>query len=102
MIKKKDLQRELRDNKKIIECASCFGVTGDKTRLRICYLLCHYPEVSVGEIAETIGSPISTVSRSLKKLKQVKVVSRRREAKTVFYSLEDNGFVSLLKKQLLA
>jgi len=97
-----DIRRALHDNKKIEECALQFGITGDKTRLKICYLLCHYPELSVGEIAETIDSPISTVSRSLKKLKKVKVVSRRREAKTVFYSLEDNRFVDLLKNQLLA
>jgi len=102
MIDKKTLQKELKDNKKISDCVLCFGVTGDRTRLKICYLLCHYPELSVTEIAETIGSPVSTISRSLKKLKKVNVVSRRREAKTVLYSLEDNIFVSLLKSQLLA
>ena len=102
MIKVKNLQRKLEENKRIEQCALQFGITGDKTRLKICYLLCHYPELSVSEIAITIGSPISTVSRSLKKLKKVGVVSKRKEAKTVLYSLEDNRFVDLLKNQLLA
>ena len=100
MKSKKSLQKELQDNKKIEECALKFGITGDETRLKICYLLCHYSELSVSEIAETIGSPISTVSRSLKRLKEAGVVSKRRQAKTVFYSFEENDFVSLLKKQL--
>jgi len=102
MTVKKGLQKELRDNKNIEQCASCFGVTGDRTRLKICYLLCHHSELSVSQIADTLGSPVSTVSRSLKKLKKVNVVSRRCESNNVFYSLEDNSFVSLLKSQLLA
>lgn len=101
MRSKKELQKELRDNKKIEECALCFGVTGDKTRLKICYLLCHYPELSVTEIAETINAPVSTVSRSLRGLKKAGVVSRRKQAKMAYYSLEENDFVGMLKKMLL-
>lgn len=102
MKSKKELQKELLDNKKIEECALCFGVTGDKTRLKICYLLCHYPELTVSEIAETINTPISTVSRSLKGLKEAGVVSRRRQAKMAYYSLNQNDFVLMLRKMLLA
>lgn len=101
MRSKKELQKELRDNKKIEECALCFGVTGDKTRLKICYLLCHHPELSVSQIAELLESPISTVSHSLKKLKEAGVVATRRESKNIFYFLRDNNFVALLKNQLV-
>ncbi len=97
----KRLQKELEDNKRIEECAMQFGVTGDKTRLKICYLLCHHSELSVTEISETIGSPISTVSHSLNKLKEAGVVSNRRSAKTVYYSFKKSNFVTMLKKQLL-
>lgn len=95
------LQEELKDNAKIKACAERFGVTGDPTRLKICYLLCHYPELAVSEIAETIEAPISTVSHSLQKLKAIHVVENRRRAKEIFYSLGQNKFVSLLKNQLL-
>lgn len=98
---KKLLQEELKDNAKIKACADRFGVTGDPTRLKICYLLCHYPELAVSEIAETIDAPISTVSHSLKKLKAIHVVENRRRAKEILYSLGQNRFVSLLKNQLL-
>lgn len=101
MNKGKFLQEELKDNAKIKACADRFGVAGDPTRLKICYLLCHYPKLSVSEIAETIQAPISTVSHSLKKLKAIHVVENRRQAKEVMYSLGQNKFVSLLKNQLL-
>ena len=99
--KRKTLQKELQDNAKIKACAEKFGTTGDRTRMRICYLLCHHPKLSVSEIAEIIGSPISTVSHSLKKLKEIQVVENRRQAKQVLYSLSKNKFASIIKNQLL-
>jgi len=101
MSKKRVLQEELQDNEKIEACAEKFGTTGDRTRMRICYLLCHHPKLSVSEIAEIIGSPISTVSHSLKKLKEIQVVENRRQAKQVLYSLSKNKFASIIKNQLL-
>lgn len=101
MNRKELLRRELKNNARIKACADRFGVTGDQTRLKICYLLCHYPELSVSEIAETLDAPISTVSHSLKKLKVIHVVENRRRAKEVLYSLGENKFVSILKKQLM-
>lgn len=95
------IQEELQDNERIEECAKRFGVAGDKTRLKICYLLCHYPELSVSQISKLVESPISTVSHSLKKLREVGVVETRRKAKNIFYSLGNNNFVSLLKNQLV-
>lgn len=97
----KKIRKELQDNKKIVECAERFGVTGDKTRLKICYLLCHYPELYVSQIAELVESPISTISHSLQKLKEIGIVETRRESKNIFYSLKDDNFVSLLKNQLV-
>jgi len=99
--KRKTLQKELQDNAKIKACAEKFGTTGDLTRMRICYLLCHHPELAVSEIAEIIGLPISTVSHSLKKLKAIQIVDHRRQAKQILYSLSKNKFASVIKSQLL-
>src|SRR3989344_8502322 len=96
MSKKRVLQEEIQDNEKIEACTEKFGTTGDPTRMRICYLLCHYPELSVSEIAEILNAPISTVSHSLKKLKTIRVVENRRKAKHVLYSLGNNQFVSVI------
>ena len=101
MRKLETLRKELQDNSKIEACAIRFGTTGDLTRMKICYLLCHHPELTVSEIAEIIGSPISTVSHSLKRLKDIRVVGHRKQAKQVLYSLSENKFVSAIKSQLL-
>lgn len=37
--------------------------------MKVCYLLRHYPNLSVGEIAELVGLSVSTASRRLTKLK---------------------------------
>ena len=101
MSKKSALQKELQDNEKIEACAEKFGTTGDPTRMKICYLLCHHPKLSVSEIAEIISSPISTISHSLKKLKKIQVVEHQRQAKQILYSLSKNKFASVIKSQLL-
>lgn len=95
------LKKELQDSRKIEACAKRYGVAGDPTRMKICYLLCHYPELSVSQIAEIIGAPISTISHSLTKLKEIHAVVNRRSAKEVFYSLSQDQFTGMLKKQLL-
>lgn len=95
------LQKELEDNNKIKECCDRFGTTGDPTRMKICFLLCHHPKLSVSEIAELLNAPISTVSHSLKKLKATHVVVNHRRAKEVFYSLSESPFTDVLKSQLL-
>ncbi|MBI2329821.1 winged helix-turn-helix transcriptional regulator [Candidatus Daviesbacteria bacterium] len=99
--KEKVLQDELQDNEKIKACAVKFGITGDLTRMKLCYILCHHPQLSVSEMAEIIGLPISTVSHSLKKLKEIQVVDNRKQAKQVLYSLGKSKFASVIKSQLL-
>lgn len=101
MMTRKALLKELRDNKRIKTCADKFGVAGDETRLKICYLLCHYPELSVSQIADILNAPISTVSHSLKKLKAIHMVENHRRAKQVLYSLSQNRFAAMVKDQLL-
>lgn len=91
------IKKELKNKKELLECARQLGVVGDATRIKICYLLCNYPEVSVGEIAEILGSSTSVVSHSLKKLLKLDLVQRRKEAQTVYYSLVSNEFTKTLK-----
>lgn len=102
MKKREALRRELQDNSKIEACAIRFGTTGDRTRMKICYLLCHYPKLSVSQIAHIIGAPVSTISHSLKKLKTIQLVENRRKAKENLYSLSDNQFATVIKEQLRA
>lgn len=96
----KDYQRikkELKNKQKLLACAKQLGVVGDATRLKICYLLCHYPELNVGEIAGVLDTSISVVSHSVKKLLNLQLVKRRKEAQSVYYSLTENRFTKTLK-----
>lgn len=95
------LKKELRDKKALKECALQFGVVGDPTRIKICYLLCKHRELSVSAIAEILGVSISAVSHSLAKLKSADLVKARREKQTIFYSLSSSPFNKVLKSQIL-
>lgn len=91
------IKKRLKKKQELLDCARQLGIVGDATRLKICYLLCHYPEVSVGEMANILDTSISVVSHSLKKLLELKLVTRRKEAQTVYYSLKNNDFTKTLK-----
>ncbi len=99
-VDKKAIQKELERRQELEQCADAFGVVGDLTRLKICWILCHHPELSVGEIAEVLSMDISTVSHALRKLREAGVVSRRRATKQVFYALERSPLCSFLKKTI--
>ena len=98
-----DFQRirsELADNRSVQHCAQRYGNTGDPTSMKMCYLLRHYPDLSVSQLADLAGVSISAASRCLKKLSHSEVVIARKEGQTVYYSLEDNDFTNLLVQQL--
>lgn len=78
-------------------CARQCGVIGDVTKLKICYLLRYHPELSVTAIADLVGTSISNASHSLGRLRAVNLVKTRKEAQTVFYSLNREGFSKELK-----
>lgn len=96
----KKIKKELANEKAVLECAEQFGLVGDPTRMKICWLLCKHPELSVGEIADMLTVSISVVSHSLKKLRENDLVESRRDHKTVFYKLANTDFNKVLKKSL--
>lgn len=83
--------------KSVLKETQQLGVVGDATRLKICYLFCHYPAVSVGEMAEILDTSVSVVSHSVKKLLILQLVKRRKESQTVYYCLTENKFNKTLK-----
>lgn len=98
--KKQAIKKELENNVALESCAREFGVVGDPTRLKICYLLCRHKELSVGEIADLVGVSISAVSHTLKKLQKAEIVERRREFRTVYYQLKRTPFAKFIKERL--
>ena len=94
------IRLELENNDLVSHCAKRYGNTGDPTSMKMCYLLRHYPDLSVSQLAEVAGVSISAASRCLKKLSHSEVVVARKEGQTVYYSLEKNEFTKLLVSQL--
>ena len=77
------------EEEELYDLAELFKVFGDSTRIRILFVLFE-AEVCVCDLAEVLHMTQSAVSHQLKILKQAKLVSARREGKSVFYSLADD------------
>lgn len=84
-------EEELRD------LADFFKVFGDYTRIRILYVL-FQSEMCVCDLAQTLDMTQSAISHQLRVLKQMKLVSNRREGKTVFYSLADGHIKTIMNQ----
>ncbi|MBI2045884.1 MAG: winged helix-turn-helix transcriptional regulator [Parcubacteria group bacterium] len=96
----KKIKKELENEESVLQCAEQFGLVGDPTRMKICWLLCKHPELSVGEIADILDVSISVVSHSLKRLRENYLVDSRRDHKIVYYKLANMGFNKILKNIL--
>lgn len=71
------------------------SLSNEKRLLIVCTLF--KGEKSVGELESIIGLSQSALSQHLAKLRRDKVVSTRREAQTIFYSLQDEAVLIVLK-----
>ena len=72
----------------------CQALT-DPQRIVILYLLADGPH-NVGEIAEALDSPQSTVSRHLKVLRERSLVTTERDGQQIVYSLGDRRIIAAL------
>jgi DNA-binding transcriptional ArsR family regulator len=70
------------------EQADRCGVFGSARRVLILWALVD-GELSVGAIAETVGSTIQNVSQHLSLMRERDIVVSRRDAQTIYYSLNE-------------
>ncbi len=77
--------------------AEVFKVLGDETRTKILYLLAGQP-LCVCDLAEILGLSLPAVSHHLRLLKAMRLVKYVREGKMVYYSLDDDHIVNLIKE----
>jgi DNA-binding transcriptional ArsR family regulator len=92
-----DAKTTLRD--RLVEVAGLselFKIFGDETRTRILYLL-SLQELCVCDIAEIMEMSLPAVSHHLRLLKAFRIVKYRRDGKQVYYSLEDDHIVGLIR-----
>ena len=78
------------------EIAATFAVLGDPTRIRILDALSS-GELCVCDIATLAGISESAVSHQLRLLRGMRLVRPRRAGRQVFYTLDDQHIVQLLR-----
>lgn len=81
-------KKNMPDEKSLSEIAALYKVLGDTTRIRIVSALDCTP-LCVCDLAALLSMTKSAISHQLKILKDAKLVKYRRDAKNVFYSLDD-------------
>lgn len=79
----------------LTDLGDLFKVFGDSTRIKILYSLFE-EEMCVCAIADLLNMTQSAVSHQLKTLKDAKLVSNRREGKTIYYSLADDHVKTII------
>ena len=85
----------LPDEDELYDLAELFKVFGDSTRIRILYVL-FQSELCVCDLAEALQMTQSAISHQLKILKQARLVTGRREGKSVLYALADDHLRSII------
>lgn len=87
--KVKEVHSLMPDEDALYDLAELFKVFGDSTRIRILYALFE-EDICVCDLAEALNMTQSAISHQLRILKQAKLVSARRDGKSVIYSLSDD------------
>jgi DNA-binding transcriptional ArsR family regulator len=82
------------------DLAELFKALGDPTRVKMIHALLS-SELCVHDLCVVLGMAQSAVSHQLRYLRNVRMVKRRKEGKTVYYSIDDDHvkeiFIQTLK-----
>lgn len=89
------VEKAMPNEQQLIDLSEFFKVFGDSTRIKILYVLSQ-SEMCVCDIAKLLQMGQSAISHQLRLLKQMRLVSFRREGKTVFYRLADSHIQTIL------
>ncbi|MFV0556682.1 MAG: ArsR/SmtB family transcription factor [Lactovum sp.] len=93
------VKEQMYPEEEIVEMANFFKLLGDKTRMKILSVLDQH-EMCVCDIAILLDMTMSAVSHQLALLRKSNIIGRRKEGKTVYYSLKDKHIHDLLMIEL--
>jgi DNA-binding transcriptional ArsR family regulator len=77
--------------------AELFRSFSDASRVNILYALMEQ-ELNVGSLARLVGISESAVSHQLRSLRQMGIVTARRDGKEVHYRIEDEHILALFRQ----
>ena len=90
------VRERLVDRDEAARLAEQFKLLADPTRTRLLYALLEAGELCVCDLAETVGTPESSVSHALRLLRTAGIVRNRRDGRMIYYSLADSHVRLLL------
>jgi DNA-binding transcriptional ArsR family regulator len=85
-------QRDMSLERHAAEQAKYCRVFSNATRVQILWTLAD-GELSVGAIAEAVGSSMQNISQHLSMMKAYNIVSARREGQTIYYRIKREALV---------
>ncbi|UCH81790.1 MAG: winged helix-turn-helix transcriptional regulator [Nitrospiraceae bacterium] len=97
--KVKSVLKEMLTDDEARNIADTFSVLADPTRSKIIYALSK-AELCVCDIAGILNISVSAVSHQLRLLRNMRLVKYRKEAKMVYYSLDDKHISRLFNEGL--
>ncbi len=81
------LQKDLRKFSELDQWAELFFTLSHPLRLKIAFLLWREEELCVCDLSDVLEESVSGVSHQLRRMRQAGLLRRRREAQTIYYSL---------------
>ncbi|MEK8129586.1 metalloregulator ArsR/SmtB family transcription factor [Paenibacillus filicis] len=94
-----ELKRNLIGESTAAGLADIFKALGDPTRVKIIHTLLQQ-ELCVHDITQVLDMGQSAVSHQLRYLRNLRIVKRRKEGKTVYYSLDDEHIEQIFVQML--
>ena len=91
-----EISSKMKDDNRINKKCELFKLLGDPTRMKIILALESH-ELCVCELTEILGINQSNVSQQLRHLRNSDVVKFRKINKHVFYSINDEKIIKIIK-----
>jgi DNA-binding transcriptional ArsR family regulator len=91
-------ERSLLASPEALELAGMFKVLANDTRLRLLHALVRAGELSVTELADTLGMKPQAVSNQLQRLVDRGIVAFRRDGANIYYRIVDPCVPILLER----
>jgi len=91
------MSKETLDEHTAAHVAELFRAFSDTSRVRIMSALLD-GEMNIGALAGLVGVSESAVSHHMRGLRQMRLVTARRDGKEVYYRLEDPHLITLFKQ----
>lgn len=82
-------------DEKLEHLSKGLGLTGNKVRLSILFLLKRHGKLCVCDMSDVLGMTMAAVSQHLRKLKDGGFVKTERVGQTIFYHLEEKRILFL-------